>query len=190
MLRSLRRGARAHGQAWRPGRPDSLRARRRRASQPNLKHRRHPKPETSTYNSGQCASSPRLALAAVAAGIAASDGTRRHGARSTRLSSSFAPRRAAPMPRSSPAAGGTVVAPSLGLYLVPNSCRARARAAPPRARLAAARARRTGSQAPSPCTDFSDPLVPTEWWRPVIGVDTLAPPAPVGRSRSSIRAST
>ncbi len=26
--------------------------------------------------------------------------------------------------------------------------------------------------------DFSDPLVPTEWWRATIGVDALTPPPP------------
>ncbi len=73
------------------------------------------------------------------------------------------------------AAGGTIVAPSLGLYLVPNS------ASGPLVKLLRTR----GSLALSTpnriagrlaVTDFSDPLVPTEWWRAAIGVDTLGPP--------------
>ena len=85
------------------------------------------------------------------------------------------------MPALVTAAGGTLVAPSLGLYLRPErrapsaSCRASASAA------RCASARRTGSQARLAVPDFADPLVPTEWWRAVIGVDTLVPPGPGGR---------
>ncbi len=78
------------------------------------------------------------------------------------------------------AAGGAPVAPSLGLYLVPNGTvdrllpilRARdsLRLSTPN--------RIVGSLA---VTEFTDPLVPTEWWRSVIGVDTLTPP-PAGRA--------
>jgi hypothetical protein len=78
------------------------------------------------------------------------------------------------------AAGGSLVAPSLGLYLVPNGAvdqllpvlRARGslRLSTPN--------RIAGSLA---VTEFTDPLVPTEWWRSVIGVDTLTPP-PAGRA--------
>ncbi len=76
-------------------------------------------------------------------------------------------------------AGGTLVAPSLGLYRVPNTVAAevvsglRARGA---LRFSAPN-RRAGSLA---VEDFSDPLVPTEWWRAAVGVDTLTPP-PAGR---------
>ena len=74
-------------------------------------------------------------------------------------------------------AGGTVVAPSLGLYLVPNGSAAglvrtlRARGA----------LRFTAPNRPAgtlPSSDFSDPLVATEWWRTAVGVDALTPPPP------------
>ncbi len=78
------------------------------------------------------------------------------------------------------AAGGTLIAPSLGLYLLPNAVAERV--------LPVLRARNSlrlstpnriaGSLA---VTDFTDPLVPTEWWRSAIGVDILTPP-PAGRA--------
>ena len=77
-------------------------------------------------------------------------------------------------------AGSTLVAPSLGLYLVPNAAAAlvvpalRARGS---LRYSAPN-RPAGTLA---VKDFSDPLVPTEWWRAVVGVDTLTPP-PAGRA--------
>ena len=37
------------------------------------------------------------------------------------------------------------------------------------------------ARARSPSTDFADPLVPTEWWRAAVGVDTLTPP-PAGQA--------
>jgi subtilisin family serine protease len=74
--------------------------------------------------------------------------------------------------------GGKLVAPTLGLYLLPEA--AAARIVPTlRARGAlrfSAPNRLEGSLA---VADFSDPLVPTEWWRAAVGVDTLTPP-PVG----------
>ena len=87
-------------------------------------------------------------------------------------------------------AGGTLVAPSLGLYGVPTQ--------PPRGVVRALRARGAlrfstpnrpaGSLA---VTDFADPLVPTEWWRPA---DRRRRPhaaaCRAGPSRSSTRAST
>ena len=74
-------------------------------------------------------------------------------------------------------AGGAVVAPSLGLYLVPNETAARLVPALRKRgslRLSAPN-RIAGSLA---VQDFADPLVPTEWWRSAIGVDTLTPPGP------------
>jgi subtilisin family serine protease len=76
-------------------------------------------------------------------------------------------------------AGGKLVAPTLGLYLVPKAAAARVVTAL-RARDAvrfSAPNRLVGSLA---VEDFSDPLVPTEWWRAAVGVDTLTPP-PAGR---------
>ena len=73
-------------------------------------------------------------------------------------------------------AGGTLIAPTLGLYLVPNAAAERV--------LVALRAlgdlRLSTPDRPSgslSIEDFSDPLVPTEWWRAAVGVDTLTPPA-------------
>ncbi len=73
--------------------------------------------------------------------------------------------------------GGTVVAPSLGLYRVPETATARIVA-----RLQAHHALRfttpnriVGTLA---VRDFADPLVPTEWWRAAVGVDLLTPPGP------------
>ena len=77
-------------------------------------------------------------------------------------------------------AGGTLVAPSLGLYRVPQAAAAQI--------VSALRARGTlDFSAPNRLAgslaveDFSDPLVPTEWWRAAVGVDTLTPP-PAGRA--------
>ena len=73
------------------------------------------------------------------------------------------------------AEGGTLVAPTLGLYRVPNAAAARVVPAL-RARGTlrySAPNRRVGSLA---IQDFVDPLVPTEWWRSVVGVDLLTPP--------------
>ena len=74
-------------------------------------------------------------------------------------------------------AGGTLIAPSLGLYLVPNAAAAR---------LVPALRKRGSLRSSTPnriagtlaVQDFGDPLVPTEWWRASIGVDTLSPPGP------------
>ena len=74
-------------------------------------------------------------------------------------------------------AGGVLVAPELAIWRVPS---ARARELAPGLRRAGALAtlepdrvvHRLGA------TDFADPLVPTEWWRPAIGVADLTPPGP------------
>ncbi len=72
-------------------------------------------------------------------------------------------------------AGGALVAPSLGLYLVPDSSASRL----------VPLLRRRGTLALSTpnrdvghlaVTDFNDPLIGTEWWRATIGVDALTPP--------------
>ena len=74
-------------------------------------------------------------------------------------------------------AGGTLVAASLGLYLIPNgSARGLVRTLRSRGALRfSAPNRPAGTLATS---DFSDPLVATEWWRTAVGVDTLTPPPP------------
>ena len=93
--------------------------------------------------------------------------------------------------RSSRRPAARVVAPSLGLYLVPNVPRASVWFPLSASAARSGSARRTGSQARSRVTDFTDPLVPTEWWRSVIGVDALdSPRARARRSRSSTRVST
>ena len=73
-------------------------------------------------------------------------------------------------------AGGVVVAPTLGLYSVPHSSAARVvRALRTRGALRlSAPNRLAGTLA---VQDFPDPLVPAEWWRTAVGVDTLTPPA-------------
>ena len=74
-------------------------------------------------------------------------------------------------------AGGRAVAPELGLYSLPTAA-ARQVVPPLRARGALRLStpnRVAGSLA---VKDFGDPLVPTEWWRAAIGVDTLTPPPP------------
>ena len=117
-----------------------------------------------------------LALAAVTAGIAASEAP----AGKVSLDSTLVGLR--PSARCVDAtlvtaAGGAVVAPSLGLYLVPNSA---ARELVPRLRERGSLRSSTPNRVAGSLavTDFSDPLVPTEWWRPVIGVDALVPPGP------------
>ena len=69
------------------------------------------------------------------------------------------------------------MAAELGLYLVPAA--AAARIVP----LLRARGALRFSSPDLPAgtvsvDDFSDPLVPTEWWRAAIGVDSLTPPPP------------
>ena len=76
--------------------------------------------------------------------------------------------------------GGTLLAPSLGLYRVPNTRRGRGRGLPFAHVVPCASAPRTGLAGSLAVEDFADPLVPTEWWRAAVGVDTLTPP-PVGR---------
>ncbi len=75
--------------------------------------------------------------------------------------------------------GGIVVAPSLGLYLVSDDA---ARRLVPALRERGSLRLSTPNRVAGSLlvTDFTDPLVPTEWWRSVIGVDTLTPP-PAGR---------
>ncbi len=73
------------------------------------------------------------------------------------------------------AAGGRLIAQSLGLYVVSDDAAAailptlRARGA---LRYSAPN-RPAGTLA---VADFTDPLVPTEWWRAAVGVDALTPP--------------
>ncbi|MEI7759560.1 MAG: S8 family serine peptidase [Thermoleophilia bacterium] len=81
-------------------------------------------------------------------------------------------------------AGGTLVASSLNLYRVPNTVAARVVST---LRLHGALRfsapnRIVGSLA---VVDFADPLVPTEWWRAAVGVDTLTPP-PAGRAVTAV----
>ena len=74
-------------------------------------------------------------------------------------------------------AGGTLVAPSLDLYRIPGAS-AQHVISFLRARHAlrfSTPNRRVGTLA---VTDFADPLVPNEWWRAAVGVDTLTPPGP------------
>ncbi len=71
--------------------------------------------------------------------------------------------------------GGTLVAVSLGLYLVPGD--AASRLVPllrQRGALALSAPNRVAGRLA--VTDFTDPLVATEWWRATIGVDALTPP--------------
>ncbi len=77
-------------------------------------------------------------------------------------------------------AGGTLVAPSLGLYLLPNAAAERL---VPILRARGSLRLSTPNRVAGTLSrqDFTDPLVPTEWWRSVIGVDTLTPP-PAGRA--------
>jgi len=77
-------------------------------------------------------------------------------------------------------AGGTLVAPSLGLYLLPDATAERLL---PILRARGSLLLSTPNRVAGTLSrqDFTDPLVPTEWWRSVIGVETLAPP-PAGRA--------
>ncbi len=73
--------------------------------------------------------------------------------------------------------GGDLVAPTLGLYRVPNTGAAQV-VAGLRARGAlrfSGPNRIAGSLA---IQDFSDPLVPAQWWRAAVGIDALTPPGP------------
>lgn len=75
-------------------------------------------------------------------------------------------------------AGGTLVAPSLGLYLLPNA--AAERIVPILRASGALRLSTPNRQAAGTLAvqDFADPLVPTEWWRTAVGIDVLTPPGP------------
>jgi len=77
------------------------------------------------------------------------------------------------------AAGARVVAPELGLYSLPEAAGHRVvRMLRERGALRLSTPNRlSGSLA---AADFADPLVPTEWWRAAIGIDTITPP-PVGK---------
>ena len=73
------------------------------------------------------------------------------------------------------ASGGRLVAPSLGLYLVPDSGAGRLVALlKSRGSLRLSTPNRVAGRLA--VTDFSDPLVPTEWWRGAIGIASLTPP--------------
>ncbi len=74
-------------------------------------------------------------------------------------------------------AGGTIVAPSLGLYRLSDAdAETVVPALAARGSLLLATPNRlVGTLAAS---DFGDPLVPTEWWRATIGVAGLTPPPP------------
>ncbi|MBI4171234.1 MAG: hypothetical protein HY511_00595, partial [Actinobacteria bacterium] len=74
-------------------------------------------------------------------------------------------------------AGGVLVAPELAIWRVRSD---RARELAPRLRRAGVLAtvepdRIVRSLA---AADFSDPLVPTQWWRSVLGIADLTPPGP------------
>ncbi len=74
-------------------------------------------------------------------------------------------------------AGATTISAELRLYRVENGATARVL---PRLRACGA-VRFVGLDRPAgtlAVTDFTDPLVPTEWWRAAIGVDALTPPGP------------
>ncbi|MSO95098.1 MAG: hypothetical protein EXQ81_04805 [Thermoleophilia bacterium] len=80
--------------------------------------------------------------------------------------------------------GGTLIASSLNLYRVPNTVATRV-VSELRLRGAlrfSAPNRIVGSLA---VAGFTDPLVPTEWWRAAVGVDTLTPP-PAGRAVTAV----
>ena len=186
--RAARRAARPRARASLPGRRGSIRARRRRDPQPNLKHpspsgfgrARTTQGNALRHSSSRSAPSPphsRPRLTGV-----------RHGAAGAR------PRRAAPGARCAEAvfltgAGGTPVAPSLALYAVPAPPRPRVvRAFAPGARCASAR--RTGRSVRSPSRTS-----PTRSCRPNGGgppsASTRSPrPRRADPSRSSTRAST
>ena len=69
------------------------------------------------------------------------------------------------------------MAPSLGLYRIPGASAQQvdpAPADPSRPPLQHVQTVAVGMLA---VRDFADPLVPTEWWRAAVGIDTLTPPA-------------
>lgn len=72
-------------------------------------------------------------------------------------------------------AGGRLVAPTLGLYLVPASASAQVieRLEAHGALRFSTPNRPAGTLA---VTDFADPLVPTQWWRAAVGVNAITPP--------------
>jgi subtilisin family serine protease len=75
------------------------------------------------------------------------------------------------------AAGGTLVAPELALYTVPEA------AAGDLVATLGSRGTLRFSEPNGPAgslsvADFADPLVATEWWRAAIGIDGLTPPGP------------
>ena len=119
---------------------------------------------------------PVLALAALVGGIAVSPAP----AATSSLDSTLVELRASARCTDAAliaAAGGTVIAPSLGLYLVPSDA---ARSLVPTLRERGSLRLSTPNRVAGSLVakDFSDPLVPTEWWRSVIGVDNLTPPGP------------
>ena len=78
------------------------------------------------------------------------------------------------------ASGGRSVAPELGLYSLPAA--AARRVVPSLRKRGALRLSTPDLPAGSlAMADFGDPLVPTEWWRAAVGVDTLSPP-PAGKA--------
>ena len=75
------------------------------------------------------------------------------------------------------AAGGRLVAAELGLYAVPNAV-APVVLSTLRAHGALRLTAPNRSAGTLSVKDYSDPLVPTEWWRAVVGVGALTPPGP------------
>ena len=74
------------------------------------------------------------------------------------------------------AAGGTLVSPELRLWKIPDAASAlsRLRAA---GAVSAVEPDRILVR-PAAFRDATDPLVPQEWWRPVVGADSVTPPGP------------
>ena len=68
-----------------------------------------------------------------------------------------------------------------GSTLVPDDDRRPASSATSERAAPSGSASPTGRSGSLAVSDFTDPLVPTEWWRAAIGVDTLTPP-PAGRA--------
>jgi Subtilase family len=118
---------------------------------------------------------PALAAAAAALLAVAPGGAAAHGTTLVELVPSARCTQAAFVR----AAGGRVVAPELGLYSLPA---ATAHRVVPALRERGALRLSTPNRLEGSLTadDFGDPLVPTEWWRAAIGVDTLTPP-PAGK---------
>ena len=71
-------------------------------------------------------------------------------------------------------AGGTELVPELRLWRVPSASLKRLRHA---GLVQRAQPERIFVRT-SAATEPTDPLVPTEWWRPVIGADRVDPPGP------------